>query len=356
VVGGIEHHLRALAEGQARRGLDVTVLVASATGSAQVGFENGVRVVRTQAWVTTASTPLAPGLVASLGRIGADLTHLHFPYPPGEMAHLALGRSRAMVVTYHSDIVRQRWLGRLYRPLMRRLLGRSDRIIATSDAYLKSSGPLRRVAAQCAVVPLGIDPLPFLAAARGRARSIRPRASRHVVLFVGKLRHYKGLDVLIDAMAQVDASLIVVGTGPMEHEWRALAAGSPAADRIHFVGQVTDDELPGYYASADVVVLPSSQRSEAFGLVLVEAMATGCPVVSTELGTGTSFVNQHGKTGLVVPPGDPTALAQALESLLADAGWRRWLGENGQRRALAHFHVDPMIDRTIEIYREALHG
>jgi rhamnosyl/mannosyltransferase len=272
------------------------------------------------------------------------------------MSHLALGRSKAMVVTYHSDIVRQRWLGRLYSPLMRRLLGRSDRIIATSDAYLQSSRPLRQVAAQCAVVPLGIDPVPFLAASAEPARSIRPRGSRPEVLFVGKLRHYKGLDVLIDAIAHVDASLLVVGSGPMERQWRTLAARSQAADRIRFVGQVSDDDLPGYYASADVVVLPSSQRSEAFGLVLVEAMAAGRAIVSTELGTGTSFVNQHGTSGLVVPPGDSTALSQALEDLLADADWRRWLGENGQRRALEHFHVDPMIDRTIEIYREALHG
>ena len=140
----------------------------------------------------------------------------------------------------------------------------------------------------------------------------------------------------------------------MERQWRNLAATSSAASRIRFLGQVPDDELPLYYAAADVVVLPSSHRSEAFGQVLLEAMAAGRPVVSTELGTGTSFVNQHGKTGMVVAVGDAGALAEAVNALLLEPGRRRRMGANGRQRVIDEFHVEQMVDRTIEVYREAL--
>ena len=142
----------------------------------------------------------------------------------------------------------------------------------------------------------------------------------------------------------------------MERQWRRLAERSPAAARIRFVGEVPDEDLFAYYAAADLVVLPSSQRSEAFGLVLLEAMAAGRAVIGTELGTGTSFVNQHNETGLVVAPGDAHALATAVNTLLHDPERRRKHGANGRRRVIEQFHVERMVDRTIEVYREVLNG
>jgi len=356
-MGGIERHLGLLAERQARRGLDVTALVTTPSpADAGTSVENGVRLIRTRAWADIASTPLSPGMVGWIRRLRPDITHLHFPFPPGELAHHVFGHGKATIVTYHSDIIRQRWLKRLYEPFLMRLLRSANRILVTSTPYLRSSVHLQRVADRCLIVPLGIDPEPFQAADETRMDEIRRAHGGPLVLFVGRLRYYKGLDVLIESLASTHATLLVVGTGPMERQWRRAAAESPAAGRIHFAGAVPDQDLPAYYAAADMVALPSCERSEAFGLVLLEAMAAGRPVIATELGTGTSFVNLHDETGLVVPPADARALSMAIEDLSRDPERRRVLGANGRRRVFDHFHVEGMVDRTIDVYREALNG
>lgn len=354
VLGGIEKHLRLLAEGQVRLGHDVTVLVTSTDFRTTVAMENGVRVIRASRLATVASTPISLALAAWLRRLRCDVVHLQFPYPFGDLAHQLCGRGQADVITYQSDIVRQRRLERLYRPCLYRALARADRVIVSSRQYLDSSVHLARWADKCRVVPLGIDPDPFQTADRASVARVREELGTPLLLFVGRFRYYKGVEFLVQACSTVDATLAIVGTGPMGRSWRRLSKESEAADRIHFVGEVSDSELPHYYAAADVVVLPSSARSEAFGMVLIEAQAAGRPVVSTELGTGTSFVNQDGETGLVVPPGDPEALARALRELLQDEERRRRMGELGRRRMLEEFHIDKMVERTLGIYREAL--
>lgn len=357
VAGGMESHLRRLAEGESRRGLEVTVLVTAPDGPTTVDEENGVKVIRARRWATWASTPLSPALVSWVGRLRSDLTHLHVPYPWGELAHLVSGHSPVTVLTYQSDIVRQRWLGRLYRPFSRRLLDRAQAIITTSPAYLSTSPHLGPVAHKCRVIPLGLDPAPFLNPDRGRAESIRHELGTPLLLFVGRLRYYKGLEHLIRAMTlepAVAGTLAILGTGPRQEALRRLVASLSLGDRVRFLGYVADASLPDYYAAADVFVLPSSERSEAFGLVQLEAMAAGKPVISTELGTGTSFVNVHGETGLVVPPRDPQALARALRELLDDPRRRRALGDAGRRRVVRDFHVETMVDRVVKLYRELL--
>lgn len=356
VVGGIENHLRLLAEGQAQRGLDVTVLVTSPGRSTTVRVQNGVRVIRAARWATISSAPLSVDLFRWVRRLSADITHLQFPYPIGELAHLAMGRSRATVITYQSDIIRQRWLGRVYRPFLWRMLRRVDRIIATSPQYITSSRFLREVADKCTVVPLAIDPAPFIAMDRQQVAEIRARFGNPLLLFVGRLRYYKGLEYLLQAMRDIDATLLVIGSGPMQARWQRLARECAPVGRVHFLGDVPDSALPAYYAAADVFVLPSSHRSEAYGLVQLEAMAAGTPVVSTEIGTGTSFVNRDGETGLVVPPRDPSALVGAVNQLLADPDRRQAMGERGRQRVLTELSLDLMVDRVIEVYREALNS
>lgn len=354
VVGGIEHHLRLLAERQASRGHGVTVLVASANGRETEAMDNGVRVIRTRPRATVASTPLSPGLVRWMRRLTPEVTHLQFPYPPAEVAQRLLGRSEVTIVSYQSDIVRQRWIGRMYRPLMRRILADADAVLVSSRAYRESSPHLQRPDVDCSIVPLGIDVERFRRPDPERIERLRGGNGVPRVLFVGKMRYYKGLDVLIEAAGDIDAELLLVGGGPMRPALRRLAAQSPASERIRFLGEVSEDDLPVHYAAADVVVLPSSQRSEAFGLALLEGMASGKPVVSTELGTGTSFVNEHGRTGLVVPSRDAGALARAVNTLLRDPDARRRMGENARRRVADEFHVDAMVDRILSVYRKAL--
>lgn len=353
VVGGIENHLRLLAERQAALGLDVTVLVTSRTRQTEQLTMNGVRVIKAARIATPASTPISPALFAWVARLRPDIAHLQFPYPVGEAANLLLGRARRTVISYQSDVVRQRGWLRLYQPLLWRVLRRADCLVASTPNYVETSPYLSRLRDKVEVIPLGIETEPFLRPSP-LAQDIRKKHRGPLLLFVGRLRYYKGLDWLIRAMPRISAKLLIVGTGPMEGAWRGLAAEVGAQDRVVFVGDASDEELPGYYQACDVFVLPASERSEAYGLVQLEAMASSRPVVCTELGTGTSYINRHGETGLVVPPKDPAALVDACNRLLADEALRQKMGENARARVLAKFSASQMVDRVVSLYERLL--
>ncbi len=359
VLGGIENHIRMLAEGQARRGHDVTVLAANRGWRTSIEMAGGVRVVLVPRLGTIASTPICPSLLRWLPRLEADITHLHFPHPPGEVAHLLMGRAAGMVITYHADIVRQRHLLRLYEPLLERVLKRANRILVTSPAYVESSRYLRAVRDRCVVVPIGIDVERFQE--RGGEPRTSPRVrwglplDRPVAVFVGRLRYYKGLDYLLRALPLVpDLHLLLVGGGPLWESMRALAAALGVANRVVFTGDVDDSDLPACYASGDLFVLPSHTRAEAFGTSIVEAMAAGLPVISTEIQTGTSWVNQDGLTGLVIPPCDPGAIAAAMTALIADRARREAMGRAGRARARRVFEASTMVEAVEGVYREVL--
>jgi len=351
VVGGIENHVKMLAEHQAARGHAVSVLVTSRDRHTHVETLNGVRVIFAARLATLSSAPISIALLRSLARERPDVAHLHFPYPWGELAQHFFGRARRTVITYHSDIIRQRFSRVLYRPLMYRVLARVDRIIATSPNYIRSSLVLQKFASKCVVVPLGIDPTPFLTSLP-TPLSFEERGKGVRLLFVGHLRYYKGLNYLLEAMHELPAArLVIVGAGPMGHAWRALACELGVDERVTFAGEVADGELPAYYAACDVFVLPSSERSEAFGVVQLEAMAAGKPVVCTELGTGTSFVNVDGEMGFVVPARDSHALASAIARLSEDAALRARLGAAGRAR-VREFTVEKMVEQVEKVYED----
>lgn len=349
VLGGIENHVRMLAEGQAARGHDVTVLVCRRGIRTQVETLNRVQLVRTSRIATLASMPISLSLPLAVSRLQPEIAHLHSPFPLGEVSNWLLGRARATVVTHHSDIVQQRIGLILYAPLLDRILRSADTVIATSKQYLETSRWLSRVRNRCVVVPLGVDPDRF----RGCARHVDGRATS--LLFVGRLRYYKGLETLFRALLLLpEARLSVVGEGPMGARWKRLAAGLGLSDRVRFLGEVPDGDLAEHYATADLFVLPSSARAEAFGTVLLEAMAAALPVISTELGTGTSWVNRDGVTGRVVPPEHPDELARAIRELLPNKGLRERMGEAARARVLAEFTRDAMIGRIHQVYETVL--
>lgn len=352
VLGGMENHIRCLAEAQARLGLDVTVLVTNRGPRTTTEELNGVKVIKAGRLAEISSTPLSPAMPLELARLRPDITHLHFPYPPGEVSQLLLGRSRHTVMTYQSDVVRQKWLLRLYEPLLWRVLRKTERIIATTPNYVRSSPFLSRLADKCVIIPLGIDAGRFAQAPAPEVSAIRQRYGAPLLLFVGRLRYYKGLNFLIEAMPQIAAHLLVVGSGPLLAEWSALADRLGVSGRIHFVGEISDELLPAYYHASDLFVLPSTLRSEAYGLVLLEAMAAGKPVISTELGTGTSWINVHGQTGLVVPPSSAPDLAAAANLLLQDETARQEMGRRARERAFQEFPIDRMVQRVCDLYKE----
>jgi glycosyltransferase involved in cell wall biosynthesis len=367
VVGGIENHIRMQAEGAVAAGHQVTVLVTSLEAQNEEVVLNGVRIIKAARLATIASAPLSLALPRELRRQAPDIAHLHFPYPVTEVANWLLGRARRTVVTYHSDVVRQQGILRLYAPLMRRILGAADRIIATSPPYIESSAVLRPLAHRCVVIPLGIPTATFATAEPERVAALRAawqgpgstESGPPLLLFVGKHRYYKGLDELIRALPQIPgARLVAVGDGPMREEWQALVNQFGLTERVVFAGELPDEMLPAAYHAAresgGLFVLPANARSEAFGAVILEALAAGLPAVTTDLGTGTSWVNRHQETGLVVPPRDPAALAGALNTLLNDAALRQRYSAAAQARARAEFDQATMVERTLALYRELL--
>ncbi|NLG50316.1 MAG: glycosyltransferase [Chloroflexi bacterium] len=357
VLGGIENHVRVLAEGQAAAGHDVTVLVTNTAPVTRVEMLDGVRVIKAGRLAHVASTPLSLGLPWQLARLKPQITHLHFPYPVGEVAQYLLGRGEHTVLSYHSDVVRQQAILRFYRPLMRRVLRSIDRILVATPNYLTSSEVLQPFRNKCCIVPYGIDRRRFMEVDLAAAQAVRARYAPDgpLLLFVGVLRYYKGLQYLLEAMPDIPARLLIAGDGPMapalREQVRALGLGS----RVILAGRVPDEELPAYYHAADLFVLPSGERSEAFGLVLVEAMSAGLPVVSTELGTGTSYVNKQGESGVVVPAQNPQALAQAINALLADEPLRQRLAAGALARS-ALFDREPMLAQIEQVYAKLVAG
>ena len=355
VLGGIENHVRDLSEALAARGHRITVLVTSMDGCTTTAQpQPGLMVIKAARRVHLASTPLSLAMLQIARSQHPDLVHLHFPYPPGDLAAMALPQRTPLVITYHSDIVRQRALLQAYRPLLELTLQRAARILPTSPNYMVSSTFLRRHAARCAVVPLGIDADRFARADPRRVARIRARYDAPLALFIGRLRYYKGLHILLDAMPSVRGQLLIGGSGPERERLERQATQLGIAERVHFLGDIPDDELPALFQAADVFVMPAHLRAEALGLAQIEALASGLPCVSTELGTGTSFANLHGETGLVVPPGDAPALAAALNTLLADADLRRRFGAAGRARVAALFTRAHMVDSVEAIYADVL--
>lgn len=349
VLGGIENHVRDLAEAQVAAGHDVTVLACAVGRSGERERLGGVQVVKAGRLATAASMPLSAALPLELRRARADVVHVHSPFPLGELANLLVGRGAATVITHHADVVRQKRLLRIYGPVLRRVLAAADAVIATNPRMVETSPWLGPVRDRCRVVPLGID--------LGRWPD-RPREGRSGttlrLLTVGLLRHYKGIHVLLRTMSDlVEARLDVVGEGPMRPAWEALARDLGIGARVRFHGRIADDALHARYADADVFLLPSTSKAEAFGTVLLEAMAAGLPCVSTDLGTGTSWVNQDRITGLVVPPDDREALASALRAL-ADPALRARLGRAGRRRVEDEFTLGRMVAGVEVVYKEAL--
>jgi rhamnosyl/mannosyltransferase len=352
VYGGIEQHLNLLCR-TLRPFCDVRVLV-SASGSSRTRREvvDGIPVMRAGEWVRVASAPICPTWPILLRRLRADIHHFHFPNPTGDVSYWFSGARGKIVVTYHSDIVRQSTILPLYRPFLWRLLRKADVILATSPSYVETSEYLRPFRDKCEIVPLGVDLHRFerREAIEARAAEWRAEWKAPMVLFVGRLRYYKGLDVLMRAARQIEGRIAIVGDGPYENILRIIHRDLDLGDRVVFLGAQSEFDLLALYRAARVCVLPSTLRSEALGLAMIEAMASGSPVVSTELGTGTSWVNQHDVTGRVVPPGDAPALAEAINAILADDALAERYGKAARARVEAEFSHHVMARRVLRVY------
>jgi rhamnosyl/mannosyltransferase len=354
-MGGIETHLETLCPLLQKEIPDLRVAVASDHASSSDEVSNGVRVQRTATWFHLAGAPICPSLINFIKRAQPNLIHIHWPNPFAVLALLASGYRGKLVMTYHSDVVRQRTWANFFAPFLNRVLSLCDAIIVTSPDYLSSSSVLRPYRDKCKVIPYGIDTQWLsIDSTTVEAEEIRNRFSGAIVLAVGRLIYYKGFEFLVEAMQEVGAHALIIGDGPLRTQLEQLAARAGARDKVHFLGEIKNEDTRPYFQACDLFVLPSIARSEAFGIVQLEAMACGKPVVNTGLDSGVPFVSRDGETGFTVTPRDAHGLAVAINQLLADEELRGRFGEAGRRRVEAEFTAGRMVERTLALYREIM--
>lgn len=280
----------------------------------------------------------------------ADVIHYHYPWPLMDVLHCLSGVNKPSVVTYHSDIVRQKVLLHLYRPLRNKFLGKVDRIVATSPNYLKTSYALQRFEDKVDVIPIGLDRRAYPEPKPELSEYWRNKVGEKFFLFIGVLRYYKGLHILIEAAEDTEYPIVIVGAGPVEAELKQQVHES-GIKNIHFVGPVSDIDKSALLELCFGVVFPSHLRSEAFGISLLEGAMYGKPMISSEIGTGTTYINIDQLTGLVVPPVDPNALRKAMSWLWAHPQEASKMGSRAKNRYQELFTAEEMVKKYVMLYQ-----
>lgn len=351
-IGGIE----TVAEQRVRyfgkkQGIEIQALVCQEKGRGEVFEDNGVRVTRCSSLGTYFSCPLSLSFFRKFRQLAkwADVVEIHCPFPLGDAACLLSGYKGRVVIAWHSDVIKQKKLLRLYAPILRRFLKRADAIITATRGHVDSSAFLPEFREKCVIIPYPLEREPYLAAERKPILRERCRKKDSVrILFTGRLVYYKGVDVLLTAFRNVHGcELFLCGTGPLEPKLREQAAELD----VHFLGRLSDADLKAAFADCDIFVLPSVENSEAFGIVQQEAMVYGKPVINTALPTGVPHVSVDGVTGLTVPPRDAKALADAMQALADDRTLRETLGRQAQERVAEEYDLNRNMAAILDVLR-----
>ena len=352
-VGGIEQVIRQMCVSTGRLGIVNQVLSLSRQPSLEPIDFDGHSVHRVPLNFEVASNAVSLPAIGQLARMAAeaDVVHYHFPWPFMDLAHFLARVDKPTVVTYHSDIVRQKALLRLYQPLKYRFLSSVDSIVATSPNYLATSAVLDRYRDKTRVITFGLDKASYPEPDAARLAHWRARVGPRFFLFVGVLRYYKGLHILLDAVAGTDYPVVIVGAGPIEQELKARAL-ELGLKNVMFVGALDELDKVALLKLCYAVAFPSHLRSEAFGISLLEGAMFGKPMISSEIGTGTTYVNVHGRTGLVVPPSDHEALRAAMRRLWDDPAMAQDMGRQAEARYWQLFTSAQMADAYAGLYEE----
>jgi rhamnosyl/mannosyltransferase len=351
--GGLEECIRQICFGTTALGIENRVLSLSRDPNPAVLPRPEAELHRFKRTVELSSNGISAEAFSAFPALAswADVIHYHFPWPFADLLHLWHRPSAATVLTYHSDIVRQRWLSSCYSPVMSRFLDRMDRIVATSPAYAASSPVLSRFVHKLRVIPIGIDAGCYPVVSEAERQWARALNREKFFLFIGVLRYYKGLHVLLDAVAGTELRLVIAGSGPLEGALQREIARR-GLQNVRLLGQVTDREKISLIEACTAIVLPSHLRSEAFGVSLLEGAMYGKPLISAEIGTGTSYINEHLTTGIVVPPGDALALREAMARLAHHPRMAEDMGVAARKRYELLFTGKKMGHSYYELYRE----
>jgi rhamnosyl/mannosyltransferase len=353
--GGLEESIRQIALATGKLGVSSEVFTTSKQPNPETVMHDGIAVHRARENIEIASCNISFSAFSEFRHLAAeaDLLHYHFPWPFADLLHMVTRMDKPSLVSYQSDVVRQRFLGLLYQPLMNWFLDSVDRIVCTSPNYLESSPVLTRYADKVTIIPNGIAEDTYCMPAAEEIRSVESEYGRDFFLFVGVLRYYKGLHVLLEAARDAPYEIVIVGSGPMKERLQAQAARL-SLNNVRFAGYVPNERKAAFFESCRGVVFPSHLRSEAFGLTLLEGAMYGRPLITTEVGTGTSYVNIDGKTGLVVKPGSAEEFRKAMDRLWADKEAADAMGRNARTRFETEFDGESLGRRYLSVYNEIL--
>jgi rhamnosyl/mannosyltransferase len=355
--GGLESVVADIADGT--KNFDVAVFAADPDNLEKYEMINQVKIIRSKEYLNVASTSIAPGYILDVIKgCHNSIIHVHLPNP---MANIALlfamlcGRDLTkIVIHWHSDIIKQQGLLKLYQPLQTWLLNKAKKIIVTSQNYLDSSEPLQPFLNKCEVIPIGIDSIESKVNPT-MVEDIKTKYKDKKIIFsLGRHIYYKGFEYLIEAARNVENAVFLIGgKGPDTKYYSQKIREYGLENKVFLIGRVEDDELPSYYAAADVFAFPSIEKSEAFGVVQLEAMSVGVPIVATNIqGSGVPWVNKHMESGLVCKPKSATEFAKALNKVLTDVELHQKLSDGAKQRYRAFFTKEKMINKMQTIYKE----
>ena len=350
-MGGVEQVINQIARGANKLGVNTDVLSLTSERVPRTIEIDGYLAHRARLDVQIASTGFSMSAFLRFAQLAkkADVIHYHFPWPFMDVVHFATMVKKPTVVTYHSDIIRQKHLLRIYRPLQWKFLGDVSRIVATSPNYLATSDVLVKYKHKVSVIPIGLDKTTYPVPSLEKLAYWRDRLRPKFFLFVGVIRYYKGLHILMEAAQGTDFPIVIVGAGPIEKELKAQAAQLELRN-IHFLGHLPDEDKVALLTLCYGVLFPSHLRSESFGISLLEGAMYGKPMISSEIGTGTTFINIADETGLVVPPSDPAALRQAMQYLWEHPVQAAEMGRRAEERYWRHFTADQMVRSYVNLY------
>ncbi|BBP86047.1 glycosyltransferase WbpZ [Pseudomonas sp. Pc102] len=350
-VGGVEQVISQLSRGANKLGVEVDILTTS-THAVPPQKIDGYMLHRAKLDIHIASTSFSMAAVSMFASLSkkADLIHYHFPWPFMDMVHFLTRVKKPTLLTYHSDIIRQKNLLRVYRPLKSAFLNNVNHIVATSPNYFATSDVLTKFKEKVSVIPIGLDKNSYLTPSSERLEYWRTLVGDRFFLFVGVLRYYKGLHILMEAAQGTDYPIVIIGAGPIELELKAQASRL-GLNNVHFLGRLPEEDKVALLALCYSVVFPSHLRSEAFGVSLLEGAMYGKPMISSEIGTGTTFINIADETGLVVPPGDPLALRNAMYRLWNNPQLAAEMGKKAEARYWQNFTADQMVQSYVDLYK-----
>jgi rhamnosyl/mannosyltransferase len=350
-IGGIETVVRNIAEGLNNRA-DINVLVCSGEKSdTKDEIINGVKVKRCKSMGTYFSMPVSLSFFRYFREMSekSDIVHIHMPFPLADIACFLSGYKGKVILSWHSDIVKQKKLMVFYKPFMKYLLERADKIVVATQGHIDGSSYLKPYAGKCCIIPYGIDAEKYGIYDR-KLLECTDKSSKKA-LFIGRLVYYKGVDILISAFERIrGCELFIIGTGKLEDELKTKTLRMGMSDKIHFMGSLSDDDVKSALNECDMFILPSVAKSEAFGIVQMEAMIYGKPVINTNLSTGVPYVSIDGETGITVPVNDAGSLADAVQKLTDDE-LRKSYGQNAYRRVRECFSMDKMLDSLYDLYK-----